>query len=53
VSGNVVKLFLGNVSVFFDIIFITQHYIIYPKKNRKPDASEDDPLLGSEHGRQE
>ena len=25
ITGNMVKLALGNVSVFFDIIFITQH----------------------------
>jgi len=28
-TGNPVKLGLGNVSIFFDIIFITQHYWLY------------------------
>jgi cystinosin len=28
-TGNPVKLGLGNVSIFFDIIFITQHYFLY------------------------
>jgi len=28
-TGNPVKLGLSNVSMFFDIIFITQHYILY------------------------
>ena len=29
VTGNPVKFGLGNVSIFFDIIFMTQHYVIY------------------------
>ena len=29
ITGNPVKLGLGNVSIFFDIIFITQHYFLY------------------------
>lgn len=28
-TGNPVKLGLGNVSIIFDLIFITQHYILY------------------------
>ncbi|QSS61612.1 hypothetical protein I7I51_03789 [Histoplasma capsulatum] len=32
ITGNPIKLLLGNVSVFFDIIFILQHYIIYRGK---------------------
>ena len=32
-SGNPVKLGLGNVSIFFDLIFITQHYFLYAKPN--------------------
>ena len=31
--GNPVKLGLGNVSIFFDVIFITQHYILYAKQS--------------------
>ncbi len=29
VIGNPVKLGLGNVSIFFDLIFITQHFFLY------------------------
>ncbi|KAF0689075.1 Aste57867_19347 [Aphanomyces stellatus] len=49
-TGNPVKFGLGFVSVFFDIIFITQHYILYPEKAHDkigeitPD-SKDAPLL--------
>lgn len=32
VTGNPVKFGLGNVSIFFDLIFIVQHYILYPHK---------------------
>lgn len=28
-TGNPVKLGLGNISIFFDLIFITQHYVLY------------------------
>jgi cystinosin len=30
-TGNSVKLWLGNVSIFFDLIFIAQHYFLYAK----------------------
>lgn len=33
ISGNPVKLGLGNVSIFFDLIFIVQHYILYREKS--------------------
>ena len=29
VTGNPVKLGLGNVSIVFDVIFMTQHYVLY------------------------
>lgn len=29
VIGNPVKLALGNISIFFDLIFIMQHYVLY------------------------
>lgn len=29
VTGNPVKLLLGNVSMFFDTLFLTQHYVLY------------------------
>jgi cystinosin len=37
-TGNPVKFGLGNVSIIFDIIFMTQHYILY----RMPPKSIDD-----------
>jgi cystinosin len=46
ITGNPVKLALGNFSVFFDIIFIVQHYYLY-RGNRGKSFSdaESDPLL--------
>jgi len=51
ITGNPVKLALGNISVFFDIIFITQHYWLY-QGNGLPESQEGrdvdgeaDPLL--------
>ena len=38
-TGNPVKLGLGNVSIFFDLIFITQHYILY-RDARKSEVDE-------------
>jgi cystinosin len=51
ITGNPVKLALGNVSVFFDIIFIVQHYFLYNNAARKR-YTEEDPLLDDE-GREE
>jgi len=31
ISGDPAKLMLGNVSVFFDVIFMIQHYCLYPE----------------------
>lgn len=48
-TGNPVKLGLGNVSIFFDLIFITQHYVWYTKSAEpRSTANEDgcrEPLL--------
>lgn len=56
-TGNPVKFGLANISMLFDVIFITQHYILYgpveEKNEREGDASGDrrgslrehDPLL--------
>ncbi|KAK2738142.1 hypothetical protein FQN55_000762 [Onygenales sp. PD_40] len=41
VTGNPIKLLLGNVSIFFDLIFMVQHYILY---REKADAKEDEDL---------
>ena len=45
ISGNPVKLMLGNVSIFFDIVFMTQHYILY-----KGGKGRDDGLAGERRG---
>ena len=43
-AGNPVKLGLGNVSIFFDLIFITQHYILYAEDGHsKLDEDENNP----------
>ena len=54
ITGNPVKLGLGQVSIFFDIIFMVQHYILYRGKgmesNDEDDGKDDErrDLLGSD-----
>ncbi|KAL1875273.1 hypothetical protein VTK73DRAFT_10229 [Phialemonium thermophilum] len=50
VTGNPVKFALGNVSVFYDIIFMAQHYILYGNAGEK--WQEAGPLL-SDYGDEE
>jgi cystinosin len=45
ITGNMVKLALGNVSVFFDLIFIVQHFYLYRGKKGQFEDGEEDPLL--------
>ncbi|BDD54511.1 hypothetical protein MAP00_000123 [Monascus purpureus] len=51
ITGNPVKFLLGNVTIFFDLIFVVQHYILYwhPMESQaKPLSQEPDlvtPLL--------
>ena len=49
ITGNPLKFGLGCVSVFFDVIFITQHYVLYksaPESGPKtPDSEARRPLL--------
>jgi len=40
ITGNPVKLALGNISIFFDVIFITQHYCLFPKSRRGKNFSD-------------
>ena len=51
VIGNPVKLGLGNISIFFDLIFITQHYFLYrntaEKKAGEAIEDVDEPLLAN------
>jgi len=49
ITGNPVKLALANISMFFDVIFIVQHYFLYKGRKGKAFADgEEDPLLGEE-----
>lgn len=48
VTGNVVKLALGSISMVFDVIFILQHYVFYPvsaEYHNMPPASNLEHLL--------
>ena len=49
ITGNPSKLALGNISVFFDVIFIVQHYWLYRgKKGKAYLEGEEDSLLTRE-----
>ncbi|PIA30414.1 hypothetical protein AQUCO_05600098v1 [Aquilegia coerulea] len=39
--GNIGKTLLSLVSIFFDLVFIFQHYVIYPSKNQKTASKAD------------
>jgi cystinosin len=45
ITGNPVKFALGNVSMIYDLIFITQHYVLYPDARGKEGDAERDALL--------
>jgi len=48
VTGNPAKFGLSNISLFFDVIFILQHYIIYPSpptEGREEDEEDTQRLL--------
>ncbi|KAK3685908.1 hypothetical protein B0T22DRAFT_381546 [Podospora appendiculata] len=45
ITGNPAKFYLGNVSMIYDLMFITQHYVLYRGAEGK--AEETDSLLGS------
>ena len=40
-TGNPVKFFLGNISIVFDIVFMSQHYILYRRPSPKEKAKID------------
>ncbi|OQR99544.1 Lysosomal Cystine Transporter (LCT) Family [Achlya hypogyna] len=46
ITGDPVKFGLGFTSVFFDVIFMVQHYILYRENNASNSESEQSPLLG-------
>lgn len=43
ITGNPVKLLLGNITIISDLIFIVQHYILYrgASEGTKPDGDEE------------
>jgi len=45
ITGNPVKLALGFISVVVDIIFLTQHYLMYPEREHNLEDEEIDTLL--------
>lgn len=53
ITGNPVKLLLGNFTIFFDLIFVVQHYILYPDTfdAKKPQDGETSPLLAESEDR--
>lgn len=40
ITGNPVKFALGNVSMMYDVIFIVQHYVLYPEESKEAEASD-------------
>ncbi|KAE8411788.1 PQ loop repeat-domain-containing protein [Aspergillus pseudocaelatus] len=54
ITGNPIKLLLSNISIFFDILFMVQHYILYRDagdkgaKHQDPDVTT--PLLTESNG---
>lgn len=50
--GNIGKTMLSLVSIIFDLLFIVQHYVLYPSKRAasppNPDAASKEPLLTSD-----
>ena len=49
ISGNPVKFGLSIVSIFFDVIFVIQHYVLYPREAEVVEDAENGeraPLLG-------
>jgi cystinosin len=39
-TGNPVKFGLSNITIIFDIFFITQHYVLYRKRSEQAEAEE-------------
>jgi cystinosin len=60
ITGNPVKFALGNFAIFFDIIFMVQHYWLYRGAKGKEtteieraEGAEEDPLLRNRRDRDE
>ena len=52
ITGNPVKLYLGNITIVFDIVFLVQHYILYKGNEIEEDGMdwERRGLIGSDDG---
>ncbi|CAK7271215.1 hypothetical protein SEPCBS57363_004503 [Sporothrix epigloea] len=48
VTGNPVKLLLGNVSVGYDLIFFAQHYVLYPNGGGHDKESDEEDNAGDQ-----
>ena len=46
IFGNLAKLGLSLLAMSFDVLFIFQHYVLYPQRE-KSEASESQPILQS------
>lgn len=50
ITGNPIKLLLSNVTIFFDLIFMVQHYVLYRNAENKDNGKnpdENSPLLSN------
>ena len=45
ITANPVKFGLGQISIFFDVLFMIQHYVIYRRKESDPRRGESETLL--------
>lgn len=51
ITGNPVKFALGNASMVYDLVFITQHYILYSDASGKPEERDSLLVRGDEERR--
>lgn len=55
ITGNPAKLGLANISIMFDLIFFTQHWILYPSARfmgKAADSSDEEEALLHGHNRE-
>ena len=46
ITGNPVKFALANISMIYDVLFMTQHYVLYPADKAGRATGQREPLLG-------
>lgn len=51
ITGNPVKFALGNVSILYDLFFVTQHYVLYKDDGPEKDGERDSLLERGEEDR--